>query len=944
MRTLAAVLALVACVHAGIWALLQHRETAPNFTGQLASVSYYPFRYTDDPKNALRPTAEQIRADLKAIAPFTRVVRTYSSTDGSELVPPIAAEFGLKVTVGAWLSRDPESNEREIQAALKLANHNSNVNAIVVGNETLLREDMSVDELIKRIQTVKRSSPVPVTTAEIWTVWRDNPKLVSAVDFVAAHILPYWEGADASRALDRSIEFYDQLRQMYPGKRIVIAEFGWPSAGYNYHDANPGRIEQARVIRDFVNWATAYGIDYNIIDAIDQPGKSAEGGVGPYWGLFDASLQPKFAWTGAITDPDYLKQAGLAVLLGVLLSLPILAMAGVTVTQATMLAISANLVGAWFTAIVDFWKGHYFVLGAAFALGLGLTLLVPLIAIALSRLDEIAAIAFGRPPRRLASAPSIVPDGAVSTIEGYTPKVSIHVPACCESPEMLKLTLDSVAGLDYPNLECVVVINNTPDPALWRPVEDHCLTLGDRFKFVQIDKLVGFKAGALRLALAHTAPDAEIIASIDADYVVDSAWLKVLVPLFADPRVGFVQSPQDHRDGDTSLMHHAMNSEYAGFFDIGMVQRNEVNAIVMHGTMCLIRRAAIDGSGGWSSDTIVEDTDLGISMLEHGWLAHYTNRRYGRGLLPDTFDAYKRQRHRWAFGGFQLLRKHWRHLLPQSDGLTREQKREYAIGWLNWMGADSVGVIVALLNIVWVPFVAYTNSGVAVVIGAWFRKWSPAAIAQHAAWLAPFADSLSQGADSLAQFADWLAQFGAVPDRILTLPIIAAFAVSVAHFISLYRLRVRASFGEMVGAVFAAMSLQWTVARAVGTGVLNEHMPFLRTAKGGMGRKGADFPAFWEAVISGLLLTGATTLVVTNYKQVHEIDIFAAVLVVQSLPFLAAVALAGIEGTRFNSFVYWRGIEAKIEAKAAVILPQSQEVMTKVIEPAKPADNIETAQ
>ncbi len=113
-------------------------------------------------------------------------------------------------------------------------------------------------------------------------------------------------------------------------------------------------------------------------------------------------------------------------------------------------------------------------------------------------------------------------------------------------------------------------------------------------------------------------------------------------------------------------MHHAMNSEYAGFFDIGMVQRNEVNAIVMHGTMCLIRRAAIESAGGWSSETIVEDTDLGIGMLEHGWVAHYTNRRYGHGLLPDTFDAYKRQRHRWAFGGFQLLRKHWRHLLPQS--------------------------------------------------------------------------------------------------------------------------------------------------------------------------------------------------------------------------------------------------------------------------------------
>jgi exo-beta-1,3-glucanase (GH17 family)/cellulose synthase/poly-beta-1,6-N-acetylglucosamine synthase-like glycosyltransferase len=885
MRTVTAVLALVVCVHAGMWALLRPEGKAPDFSGQLASVSYSPFADSAHPDSGARPTAEQIRADLKAIAPYTRAIRTYSATGGAELVPPIAAEFGLKVTVGAWLDKDQERNEREIRSALDLARHYSNVNAIVVGNETTLRAEMSVEDLIKIIQRVKRSSPVPVTTGEIWTVWVDHPELASAVDFIAAHILPYWEGFDASRAVDHTIEFYDKLRRVHPGKRIVIAEFGWPSAGYNYHDANPGRIDQAVILRDFVTRAEAYGIDYNIVEAIDQPWKTMEGGVGPYWGIFGAAREPKFSWTGPITDPDYIKSAGFAVLLGLLLSLPVLAMAGATATQAAVLAISANVVGAWFAAIVAFWKGHYFVPGAAFALGLGIILLVPLVAIALSRLDEIAAIAFGRPPRRLASAPPLVP-------EVFAPKVSIHIPACCEPPDMIKATLNAVALLDYPNVECVVVINNTPDPALWLPVEEHCRALGERFKFVNIEKLAGYKAGALRLALTHTAADAEIIASIDADYVVAPDWLKDLVPLFADPRVGFVQSPQDHRDGGRSLMHYAMNAEYAGFFDIGMVQRNEVNAIVMHGTMCLIRRAAIESAGGWSSDTIVEDTDLGLAMLEEGWLAHYSNRRYGHGLLPDTFDAYKRQRHRWAFGGFQLLRKHWRRMLPGAAGLTREQKREYGIGWLTWMGSDSIGVVVALLNILWVPVVAFANI--------------------------------------------------AVPDRILTIPIIAAFAVSVAHFATLYRLRVRASAGQMLGAVCAAMSMQWTIARAVGLGVIKERVPFLRTAKGGISCKGPDFPAFWEAVIAALLIGGALTLVITNYKQVHEINIFAWVLVVQSLPFLAAVALAAIEGSRLNSFAYWRGIEAK----AAVLLPQPQEVMTTVMaEPPKlPADNIEAAQ
>jgi hypothetical protein len=359
-------------------------------------------------------------------------------------------------------------------------------------------------------------------------------------------------------------------------------------------------------------------------------------------------------------------------------------------------------------------------------------------------------------------------------------------------------------------------------------------------------------------------------------------------------------------------MHHAMNSEYAGFFDIGMIQRNEFNAVIMHGTMCLIRRAALDAVGGWSSDTIVEDTDLGLSILEHGWTAHYTNRRYGHGLLPDTFEAYKRQRHRWAFGGFQLVRKHWRRMLPGAEGLSRDQKREYGIGWLNWLGCDSIGVVVALLNIAWVPFVVVGNLGISNSI---------------------------HDLPVIGIVAEWFARIGAVPDRILTLPIIAAFTVAVAHFITLYRLRVRVSPGQMLGAVCAAMAVQWTVARAVGMGIINESVPFLRTSKGGSARKGPDFPALWEAAIAVLLSAAALTLVITNYKQVHEINIFAAVLVVQSLPFISAVILATIEGTRFNAFAYWRGVEAK----AAALLPRRQVI---IAEPPKlPAENgIEAAQ
>ena len=287
-----------------------------------------------------------------------------------------------------------------------------------------------------------------------------------------------------------------------------------------------------------------------------------------------------------------------------------------------------------------------------------------------------------------------------------------------------------------------------------------------------------------------------------------------------------------------------MNGEYAGFFDIGMVQRNEVNAIIVHGTMCLIRRAALDSAGGWSSDTICEDTDLGLTILERGWLAHYTNRRYGHGLLPDTFEAYKKQRHRWAYGGFQIVRKHWRRLLPGADAsharaearirarlaqLARRRKHRRR-------GRDPQPRLGA---------------------GRRVRRHRGPRQDPHAAD--------PRGLRGLAR----------------------------AFRRALPAARARIRRGQMLGAVFAAMSVQWTVARAVGFGVIKERLPFVRTAKGGVARKGADFPAFWEARHRRRCCCSARlTLVVTNYKQVREINIFAVVLVVQSLPFLAAVALA----------------------------------------------------
>jgi exo-beta-1,3-glucanase (GH17 family)/cellulose synthase/poly-beta-1,6-N-acetylglucosamine synthase-like glycosyltransferase len=886
MRSLVAVVALVACLHAFAWAVWQSQASAPNIEGVLNSISYSPFQgsaHPDDGGN--RPTEAQIRADLKTIAPYTNTIRLYSSTGGVEMVPPIAAEFGLKVTIGIWLDKNEKRNEREIRSAIDLVRKNRNINGVVVGNETIYRGELKVPDLIKTIQQVKRdiAGVVPVTTGEIWHVFIEYPELASAVDFVAAHVLPYWEGIPAQGAVDQAVRVYSDLRAAFPGKRIVIAEFGWPSAGYNRQTAMPGKLEQASVIRSFLSRAQALGMDYNIIEAFDQPWKTFEGSVGAYWGLFDNARQPKFAWTGPIVDGTRWKISTVAVAVGVLVSLPILSMAGATLLQAALLAMAAHGIGAWTATVFEYWNGHYFVLGSAFALALGMLLLVPLVVITLRRIDEIAVVWFGRAPRRL-----LAPGNGGSAAAAYAPKVSIHIPAYMEPPDMLKATLDAVARLNYPNFECIIVVNNTPNPAMWESVEEHCRVLGERFRFVNAPRLDGYKAGALRLALAQTAADAEIIGIIDSDYAVSPDWLSDLVPAFADPKVGLVQAPQDHRDGERSPLHHVMNGEYAGFFDVGMVQRNEVNAIIVHGTMCLIRRAAMERAGGWSSDTICEDTDLGLTILEQGWVAHYTNRRYGRGLLPDTFEAYKKQRDRWASGGFQIVRKHWRAFLPGASLLTPDQKREFAFGWINWLGAESVGVLVAIFNLVWVPVVAFAGI--------------------------------------------------AVPDKVLTLPIIATFAISVIHFIALYKRRVPIPLGHAAGAMIAAMAMQWTVARAVGNSIIRDHLTFVRTDKGGKGkaRRRVAFPAFNEAILGGLLLLGALIVFQTNYERVQEINLFSYVLLVQSLPFLAAVVLAAFESSRINDFALWASLETKlVELLPSELLPRRNRVTDAAAAPEK---------
>lgn len=838
MKTIFAAVLAAACLQAAFWYSSDRSLLPPDVEGNVGYLSYSPYAPGEDPEDRAIVSTDQLDRDLGVIASVAHGLRTYSVIDGVDRVPEIAQDHGLDVMLGAWIGDTEQRDKLETDTIVALAREHRNVRSLLVGNEVMLRGERTVDEMVSLIREVKREVRVPVSTGEIWYIWLQYPQLVNAVDFLAVHILPYWEGVSAENAVAYTFERLEDLRKAYPGKRIVVAEFGWPSQGYNNRDAVPGPLAQADIIRQFLVEAQRRGVEYNLIEAFDQPWKTNEGSVGAYWGIFDAHREAKFSLLGSIRV-SLIWKAAFALVVGAALTVAGLRTRRPTFGHALVFALAANGLAAGLAAAAAYPFVNYMNFGTSLMWVMGLTLMIPITLMTLAKVHEIGEVLLGRKPMRLIGARRSEP------LPANPPKVSIHVPAYREPAEMVMKTIDSLAALDYPNFEAIIIVNNTPEADYAAPVAAHCAALGDRFKFLDI-VCTGFKAGALNVALEHTAADAEIIAVIDADYVVEPSWLSDLVPHFADPKVALVQAPQDHRDGAESTLKTLMNSEYAGFFDIGMIQRNEDNAIIQHGTMCMVRRSALEAVGSWGTDTIVEDTELGLRLYEAGFEGLYTNHRYGRGLLPDTYKAFKTQRFRWAYGAIQIMRKHWPHVLPRATTLTSAQKFHFVTGWSFWL-ADALGVCAAVLNLLFMPAVLF----IGVVI----------------------------------------------PPPAFTLTIMTAFVVSLLHCALLYWKRVGIPFRQVPGAALAAMSLQYTVAQAVLTGLIKDRLAFARTDKGGNAKKkeSSGNPAKWETILGVLLALSAAVLVAVNTGRVVEINIFATTLAVQSLPFLSATAMVLVE-------------------------------------------------
>ena len=310
--------------------------------------------------------------------------------------------------------------------------------------------------------------------------------------------------------------------------------------------------------------------------------------------------------------------------------------------------------------------------------------------------------------------------GAEESDAPYHPFVSLHVPAHDEPPDMVIATLRSLTQLDYDRYEVIVVDDNTPDEATWRPVEAWCR--GHGITFVHLSDWPGYKSGALNYALRElTDPRAEVIGVVDADYQLDPEFLRRCAPLFAEERLAFVQSPQDYRDWRSTRFHRRLFHSYEYFFAISQPSRNERDGAIFAGTMGLIRRQALEGLGGWDEWCITEDAELSLRLLKAGWSGRHVDTSYGLGVMPVTFEDFKSQRFRWCFGGIQILRMHWRALLPgrrrPDNRLSAAQRWAYLSGALQWF-ADLLGVLFFLFLIAGAVNVALHG-------GLLFRRLSP---------------------------------------------------------------------------------------------------------------------------------------------------------------------------------------------------------------------------
>ncbi|MGA8635497.1 MAG: glycosyltransferase [Candidatus Dormiibacterota bacterium] len=438
------------------------------------------------------------------------------------------------------------------------------------------------------------------------------------------------------------------------------------------------------------------------------------------------------------------------------------------------------------------------------------------------------------------------------------PWVALQVPTYNEPVEVVRPTLESLARIDYPNLMIQVVDNNTTDPALWKPIEQLCAQLGPRFAFVHLENWPGFKAGALNEATPRLPQEVEILGIVDADYQVHPQWLRNTIGYFDDPSVAFMQTSQHYREWRDNAYLRGLFYSFRYFFDITMIARSHRNAIIFCGTMGLIRRSAFNAIGGWNQECITEDAEASLRMLGAGYRGVYDSVAYGEGLMPLDFDGLKKQRFRWALGGIQILKFHWREMVPFASHrmrLTLGQRIHYLLGSVQWFAEVLTATFTVLLL-----------------------------------------------ATALATSLHERLPIRQLTGAVLAVPL--AFAgTGLLRAVWAMRRACGASTRDAISALRVWFALSWVVTLACLRGAFRKHAEFLRTAKSKEGR----------SLLGALRASRAETALMVA-------GVAGGVAMLVRSPSVATVVLAVL--LLFEAFVYSNAPWASLAAEGIILTPE----------------------
>jgi exo-beta-1,3-glucanase (GH17 family)/cellulose synthase/poly-beta-1,6-N-acetylglucosamine synthase-like glycosyltransferase len=828
---------IFALVHFGIWSLVNRALPLISVKSVVHGFAYSGFRADQSPLKNEYPSTAELAQDLDLMKKYSNHIRLYSSLENTE-VTALAAKRKIKVIAGAWIDQDLKKNAREIAALEEKFKNYDNIKRAIVGNEAILRKDITPENLMVYLDDVRASTEIPISTAEPWHIWLKYPELVKHVDYIAVHLLPYHEGVPIENAVQYTLDRYYQLVEAFPRKKIVITEIGWPSRGPTIGASVASEVNQARFIREFLARNATEELDFYLMEAFDQPWKvKIEGWAGAYWGMFDADRHEKYSLQGAVhRDNRWIPKALWSTLLAFL---PLMFIAwrfkhwgmGGVISMAilfqaciTTLVIAWNLPGDYYYTLRDF----VVLIGLIF--GIALTSMVLMIYAV-----EFSEVMFKPQWRRLFKRATPLP----AEQELF---VSIHLACYNEPPEMVIATIESLHQLNYTHYEVIVVDNNTKDEAKWKPIEAYMANLPDNFHFYHLPSWPGFKAGALNFALTKTHANAQVIGVVDADYVVTSDWLSDLVPHFLVENVAVVQAPQAHRNWERRFFDRMCNWEFEGFFRIGMHHRHERNALIQHGTMTLIRAQSLTQFGGWSEWCICEDTELGLRLLENKLELRYIDETFGRGLTPANFKALKSQRNRWAFGAMQILKQHMPMLLGKST-LDFSQRYHFLTGWFGWFG-EALQLIFTIGSIFWT---------IAMLL---------------------FPEQFS------------------LPVVVMIVPILCFLAIKAVLGPMLYRKTMQCSWKDIMGASLASLGLSHAIARGIISGLWQKSGVFVVTAKT------KTQATSWQliapireeiAILFGLILSSVAMLVSRGLINL-DAQLWVLMLALQSLPYWSALA------------------------------------------------------